>query len=247
MKYIFLLIAIGLVGYVARRVEKKWRTKEKVKKSAEQTRISTQEMLNDLRVLLKYDENGYKKETHDCIKDFNTRVQKCMDDVFDIKNHEEIKKTVLSLQKECTDIGERMKQSHRELDELVKVIDERVTYIRDYLDQTNFYPHHFAIDNNKLSGMVVEINERKNVNPFIIQESYRKFSDTLYNQVLTFQAQHKEVVELIENIEARKAHYPQNKQNRVMELKNELYITLHKGEMDKSKKMLQELKKMAKL
>ncbi|PGK51429.1 hypothetical protein CN918_26930 [Priestia megaterium] len=246
MKIIFALVAIGMLGYVGRRVERKWRTRYKAQRYAEQARQTTQELLNELRKLLKYDENGYKKETYECIKDFNHRVQTCMNNVFDVEKHSTSQLTMEALQKEYKELGVRMKNAHIEIDNLVKTIEERVKYIRDYLSQTNFYPHHFAIDNNKLSGMIVEINERKNVNPFIQLDGYREFSDTLYNQVITFQTQHKEVVTLIEHIDAKKDTYPQNKQNRMMEIKNELYITLHKGEMEKSKKVLQELKNIVK-
>lgn len=245
MKVLLLVLAVGLLGYVARRIEKKWRIKNRNHKEAQEAQQTIQEQLNTLRSLLKYDENGYKKESYEYLKDFNARVQQCMDNVFGSSEHKTTHEQVIRLQEEFGKIADRMKNAHKEIEELVKEMDKKVSFIRDYLDQTNFYPHHFALDNNKLSGMIVEINERKNENPFIQLDNYRTFSETLYQQVLTFQTQHQEVVSLIQHIDTRKDTYSKKIYNQIMELKNELYITLHKGEMEKSKKLLLQLKKTA--
>ena len=137
-----------------------------------------------------------------------------------------------------------MKASHQDIEQTIQSLHEKVTYIKEYLESTNFYPPQFALDNNKLNGMIVEIKDRKKENPFIDLTKYNTFAEVFYDEVKTFQEQHEIVSKLVEKTNEKIKHVSKEKATAILELKNAMSIHLHKGEIDKVKKTVKELKKM---
>lgn len=242
MKYVLLLLALILIGYVLRKIEIRYRQSQKEKRSTQHKISNTQEKLKQLKQLKKYDENGYEEETYERIVAFHEKVNKeietCFTDVSAAK--------VEGLQQEFEVLSNEIQNGIKQKENDIAFLTKKKEYIMHYLDSTNFYPHYFALDNNKLSGMILEMEEQKKSNPVVSHDDYVKFGEELYEQVIEFQEQHKVVVGILEKMENQKEEYPANKKKRIMEMKNELFLSLHNGKIKEVKKYTKELRSLLK-
>lgn len=242
MKYVLLLIALCLIGYVFRKVEIRYRKRKKERKQFQHKMSTTQDKLMQLKKLKKYDENGYEGETQEKIIAFHEKVNKEIESCFSNEGNVQTE----DLQKEFEQLSKEIQDSIKKREQEIASLTEKKEFIMHYLDSTNFYPHYFALDNNKLSGMILEMEEQKKTNPLFVFPDFLLFGEDLYQKVTEFQEQHKVVVDILEKMEHQKEDYPANKKKRIMEMKNELFLSLHNGKIKEVKKYTKELRSLLK-
>lgn len=228
---VWLLLGIALVGYTFRKIEVKYRKRQKGEKLEGDIRAWKVNTMRQLKALKVYDENGYVRETKEVIIAFNQKVDLEIERVLEMTDKKE-EEDIQVIFQEGESLQNRMKTSHQTIDNLLHTLENQLRYVTDFLENTHFYPPQFALDNNKLSGMIVEIKDRRHRNPFLEIKHYQTFGESLVKQVEVFQKKHREVTTLIEEIEQKWGDYPESRKQEVLEKKQQLFLTLHKGEIE---------------
>ena len=246
MKILLILIACILIWVVFRKIEIRWRKETRIIKEKEERQNERQQRLIEIRKIKLYNKDGYEEETKEKIGKLEEKIDNCIDIILKEEEEKDIDKAIEDIKREWEELRGKMKICHLEIDKLISELEEKKDYIAEYLSQTNFYPFQFALDNNKLSGIIVELKENRKKNPFLDTRSYETFATELYEKVLDFQHLHQTVVKLIEQVEGEKENYPTSKYKRVMEVKNDLYLYLHKGDSENTKKYIKELRHLVK-
>jgi len=246
MKIFLLLIACAAIWITIRKVEVRVRKKSKIQKEKKEETNWKQDILMELKALKKYEVDAYEGESALFLQSYLDKINTCMELVFKENMTDALKDEIHAMKREIDNDITKWKNAPQSIVQALDEMEQTKEKIASYLAETNFYPADFAIDNNKLSGMIVEINENKGANPLMNLEPSTTFATELYKKVQLFQEQHQQVVSVIEKIEAQQQDYPANKRNRILDIKNELFIALHQGNFEKTKKILHDLRALIK-
>jgi len=222
------------------------RKQSKIKKEKQEETNWKQDILMELKALKKYEVDAYEGESSLFLQTYLNKINTCMELVFKEEMTDTLKEEIYTLKHEIDNDINHWKKAPQTIADALHEMEQTKEKIASYLAETNFYPSDFAIDNNKLSGMIVEINENKGANPLMNLEPSTTFATELDKKVQMFQEQHQQVVSVIEKIEAQQQQYPANKRNRILDIKNELFIALHQGNFEKTKKILHDLRALIK-
>lgn len=211
--------------------------KEKREKETIVIEENTKEtLLLKLKDIGKKDFNGYEGKSKEMLKMIAKKRNELYEEILNFdyeKDHEEIKNKVNVSLKQFKTYEEGFQKKIKESDELIKKYKEFIEFMREFYDKYTYYPHEFVHDTNRIQRNLEKLTDESRVNPLEIGEEYNKIYEEAKKRVDVFLRLHEEITELLKD----------QKNEKLVELKHELYMALSKADYKKVRILIKKIKK----